>query len=247
MISRYRVYPYKQGSRSARLLAKMLGGKVLRHVNSNYIPRNGDVVVNWGSSSYPDLPPSKPLNSDISLAKCKLRAFKKLSSAGVSIPAFWEARQAVEELPEGFYPIVCRTVLDGHSGEGIVIANSKEELVTAPLYTQYIKKKEEYRVHVFQDEVFFVQRKARKFSATTPDWRVRNLSGGFVFVECPLVDVVPDVVSQAIAAISALNLDFGGVDVIWNEDRAKAYVLEVNTACGLEERTAEKYAEIFKR
>jgi glutathione synthase/RimK-type ligase-like ATP-grasp enzyme len=47
-------------------------------------------------------------------------------------------------------------------------------------------------------------------------------------------------------AVAALGLDFGGVDVIWNERRQMAYVLEVNTACGLEGQTVNDYAEAFR-
>jgi D-alanine-D-alanine ligase-like ATP-grasp enzyme len=42
-------------------------------------------------------------------------------------------------------------------------------------------------------------------------------------------------------------LDFGAVDVIWNEKEDKYYVLEVNTACGLEGTTLDKYVEQFRR
>jgi len=149
------------------------------------------------------------------------------------------------------FPVVCRTKLRGHSGDGIVIANNADELVDAPLYTKYIKKKDEYRVHVARHEddfdVFFIQRKARKLDVEEPNWLVRNLDGGFVFVEAQRVDVPDDVIEQAQRAIKALGLDFGGVDVIWNEREQKAYVLEINTACGLEERTALRYKDAIVR
>lgn len=240
----FKVYPYKQGSAGAKALAVALGGKVLKHVGSKYRPKAGDVVVNWGAGAPPVLAPATTLNRDVRVAQCKLATFKTLKAAGVRIPQFKDNKQSF--LEEGWdeghaYPVVCRTKLRGHSGDGIVIANDADELVEAPLYTKYIKKKDEYRVHVFCDEVFFIQRKARKLDNEQPNWMVRNLAGGFVFVECPQHEVPDDVSHQARDAIAALGLDFGGVDVIWNEKEGKAYVLEINTACGLEERTAEKY------
>lgn len=240
----FKVYGYKQGSASAKALAAALGGKVLKHVGSKYKPRRGDVVINWGSGNVPDFRPATTLNADVTNAQCKLAAFKALSRAGVRVPAFVETKAEAADLN---FPVVCRTKLRGHSGDGIVIAEEPKDLVNAPLYTQYVKKKDEYRVHVFRDRSFFIQRKARKLDVEDPNWRIRNLAGGFVFVAVEERDTPRDVLDNAVRSIAALGLDFGGVDVMWNEKEQQAYVLEVNTACGLEERTAECYrAEILR-
>jgi len=237
-----RLYPYKQGSASAKKLAEAVGGKVLKLEGSKYAPRAGDLVVNWGSSRCPDFQPATTLNSAqaVAVAGCKLKSFHALADADVRIPMFMEDKAQID-----MFPVVCRTKLNGHSGEGIVIANNAEELVDAPLYTKYVKKKDEYRVHVVKDGIVFVQRKARKLDVEDPNWQVRNLAGGFAFVEVDILQVPEDVTQQALDAIAALGLDFGGVDVMWNEREGKAYVLEVNTACGLEDRTADKYREAF--
>src|SRR3546814_3666736 len=84
----------------------------------------------------------------------------------------------LEDIPDEAFPIVCRTVLSGHSGVGIVIADNRDDLVPANLYVKYVKKKEEYRVHlgildindpfneaqhgISQPIVIAAQRKARK-------------------------------------------------------------------------------------
>lgn len=238
---KFKVYPYKQGSASAKTLATHLNGKVLKREGSKYSPKPGDCIVNWGSSSVPGFGPATVLNSDLSKAQNKLIAFEEFRNAEVSIPSYWTDRN---DIPLDVYPVLCRTVLGGHSGAGIVIASNPEELVDAPLYVQYVKKKDEYRVHVVKDKVIFVQRKARKLDVPNPNWMVRNLAGGFVFVDATGQAPVP-VIDQSIIALHALGLDFGGADVIWNDKTQKAYVLEVNTACGLEDRTAEKYAEAF--
>lgn len=244
MKTRSNVYPWKQGSRSAKELSLALGSKVLKHENSKYRPRPGDVVINWGSSNVPDFRPAAVLNPNVQTAQCKLASLTVLNLYDVNVPPFWTNRDNIQD---DDFPVVCRTKLNGHSGDGIVIANTSEELVEAPLYVKYIKKKHEYRVHVFHDTAFFVQRKARKLEVENPDWKIRNLAGGFVFAECDLLDVPEDVIEQARLAIEALGLDFGGVDVIFNEYERKAYVLEVNTACGLEARTAARYAEQIRR
>lgn len=241
-MTKIRIYPYLVGSRSAKKLSETLNGKVLKHAGSKYKDAPGDVVINWGSSNCPRFVHARVLNRDVADAQCKLRSFKRMGDAGVNIPEWCEDKN---NIPDEAFPVVCRTKLKGHSGDGIVISNNREELVDAPLYVKYVKKKEEYRVHVANNEVFFVQRKARKHDIENPNWKVRNLAGGFVFVEelnCPEV-----IQQEALKAINALGLDFGGVDIIWNEKENQAYVLEVNTACGLEERTALKYAESLRR
>jgi len=125
------------------------------------------------------------------------------------------------------------------------MAASRDELVRAPLYVRYVPKQDEYRVHVAFGRVIAVQRKARRTDVENPNWQIRNHANGFVFaregVQAPIA-----VIDQAVAAVAAMGLDFGGVDVIWNDRRRAAYVLEINTACGLEGQTVNDYAEAFR-
>jgi D-alanine-D-alanine ligase-like ATP-grasp enzyme len=51
---------------------------------------------------------------------------------------------------------------------------------------------------------------------------------------------------QALLAIEACGLDFGAVDIIFNERKQTAFVLEVNTAPGLTGQTVAGYVERFK-
>lgn len=241
---KFRVYPYKQGSASAKALSEVLEGKVLKLNGSKYRPKAGDVIINWGAGGCPKFGPARVLNGDVSAAANKLTSFRKFTEGQVRVPPFVTTKAEAGRLQ---FPVVCRQKLTGHSGEGIVIANNAGELVDAPLYTQYVKKKDEYRVHVIGGEAFFIQRKARKLDVEAPNWQVRNLAGGFVFVEVEAADVPDDVLTQATRAVAALGLDFGGVDVMWNENEGRAYVLEINTACGLEERTAARYREAVLR
>lgn len=247
---RIRIYPYKQGSRSARALADALGGRVLKLEGSRFRQRDGDLIINWGSTGFvgQGVHPRDFLNGGgvVGAASNKLAAFQRLSEMGVHVPRFWTS---VEDIPDDYpfdrRPIVCRTVLNGHSGRGIVLASSKAECVPAPLYVEYIPKQDEYRVHVVGDRVVAVQRKARRLDVEEPNWQVRNHANGFNFVregvECP-----PDCLQQCLSAVAALGLDFGAVDAVWNEREGRAYVLEVNTAPGLEGTTVDDYANAFR-
>lgn len=240
------LYPYNQGSKSAKALAKALGIKRLKHEGKPIQVRGG--LINWGCSSFP-----RKITHDgvfnppdcVAVAVNKLQSFNALKGS-VSIPDFTEdAVEASKWLAEGV-TVVARTKLTGHSGEGIIIVEKEEELPHAPLYVKYIPKKEEYRLHVFRDKVFFVQQKKR--NKAIPDnrisWKVRNHGNGFIYAHKD-VDVPEKAKEQAIMSIKELGLDFGAVDVIYNNKQDKFYILEINTACGLQGTTLKKYVEVF--
>lgn len=244
-----KIYAYNQGSASAKALAEALGIKRVKHEGK---PLTVDVLINWGASAIQRAIKGVPriLNVPGAIAKAsnKLETFKALAEAEVSKPVCTSDKAvAAAWITDDKCAAVCRTKLNGHSGDGIVIAETLEQLVDAPLYTRYIKKKEEYRIHVFQGDAFFVQRKARKHDV--PDdqvnWKVRNLAGGFIFANKD-VEVEDAARVQAVNAVAALGLDFGAVDIIRGTD-GNWYVLEVNTACGLEGTTLEKYVAKFQQ
>lgn len=259
------LYPYKMGSESARLLQialKARGRRCLRvRADGNYKHRATDFVVDWGNEHTP----SKWLNgqtlisdktrwlnplSTIQVARNKLLTFDKLKQHGVSIPDYTEDRESAKDLfASGQWPVVlARHSLTGQAGAGIEIEDdayqSQQNFPVAPLYVKYMKKKAEYRVHVvIGGKVIDVQQKKKKAGWTGErDSRIRNLANGYVF--CRDNIIVPEAVkAEAIKAVGALMLDFGAVDVIWNEKNQKAYVLEVNTAPGLEGATVDRYAD----
>lgn len=242
---RIRIYPYRQGSKSAKALATGLGGRVLRLEGSTFVPRHNDVIINWGSSQCPPFEPTL-INWEIATRKAsnKRLSFEALAKEGVSTPSFAATKDSVSW--DGL--VVVRHKLTGHSGEGIEIVNHNagaDDLPDAPLYVQYIPKKDEYRVHIIGTSIIAVQRKARRLEVEEPNWRVRNHANGFVFVRND-VNAPESVLSEATKAIAALGLDFGAVDVIWNEKQGAAYVLEVNTAPGLEGQTVDDYVNGFK-
>ena len=254
---RYRVLPYRTGSKGAKALAEALGGKVLKLEGSGFKPTLQDVIVNWGNTS-------SPLTEDYCLnapAKIRTASNKRLffermaGAAGDITPRFWITRQ---DIPEDAFPVVCRTVLAGHSGEGIVIAATPAELVPAPLYVEYVKKQDEYRIHVGLNSRFVlgdamldaakiisVQQKRRRTDHENPNWQIRNHANGFIYARA---DVNPpdDVINKAKQALLASGLEFGAVDVIYNQQQSRAYVLEINTAPGLEGQTVADYAAYFK-
>ena len=258
---RVRVLPYKQGSRGAKALATALNGKVLKVEDSKFVPRSSDVIINWGNSTEASRATLNNNGERLAQATNKRAFFEKLAGKD-SLPRFWTSQ---EDIPEDAFPVVCRQILQGHSGAGIVMAADRSSLVPCSLYTEYVKKKHEYRVHVgrrwvdfgvgtataigVEGEVVYsvisVQQKKRRLEHPDPNWQVRNHANGFIYARS---DVNPpaSVLKVAKDVLKELDLDFGAVDVIWNESEAKAYVLEINTAPGLEGSTVTDYKEFFE-
>lgn len=243
-----KVFPYRAGSRGAKALADAVGGRVLLRKGSKYRFREGDLVINWGASDCPFTGRGVANQPDsIEPASNKLKCFIAMEAAGVSIPPYARNLKDAAKLQ---FPVMCRTKLQAHSGDGIVVAERPDQLVNASLYTQYLKKKHEYRVHVLRapgagTSIITTQRKAKKNGAVDANFMVRNLANGFVYV---MGEHTPKCVeNEAKKALESTGLAFGAVDVIYNEGQDKAYVLEINTAPGLEDRTAEAYAKAFKK
>lgn len=234
---------YNPKSKGAKRLAKLLGGRVWKL--GDHLPSDA-TLINWGDSKCSI---QGQLNPPSALGRMsnKRTAFDALSSAGVPIPRY--AKEKEDVTWSGL--TVVRHKLTGHSGEGIELVEKKENLPDAPLYVEYIKKEQEYRIHVGKVKgtvrVIAEQRKARNKSIPDADvdWQVRNHKNGFVFVrqDCSPPDCV---LSAACAALSASGLDFGAVDVVYNGKEDRAYVLEINTAPGLEGTTIKDYADFFR-
>jgi glutathione synthase/RimK-type ligase-like ATP-grasp enzyme len=247
-----KLYSYNNGSASAKALAAGLGIKMIKHEGEE-LDILKHVVINWGCSQFSRVFYNKQtLNIPLAIAKAvnKLTAFQTMKDV-VNIPEFTDDRYEAINWLAGGHTVVARTKLNGHSGEGIVIVEPKfeagQEIPDAPLYVKYIKKNAEYRIHVFQEEVFFVQKKARKLDVPDEEvnWQVRNHQNGFIYANQD-VQVQEEAKKQAIMAVKTLGLDFGAVDII-ETAKGRVFVLEVNTACGLEGTTLQKYIEQFNK
>jgi len=242
------LYSYNRGD-SAKALKEALGCKLIALENSRYKGSQDKVVINWGCSSLPDeVMKSVVLNHPNAIKKAvdKRLSFESFKEVMETTPFTTNKEEAIEWIKKG-KEVVVRGKVNGHGGEGISLCSNEQELPDAPLYTQYIPKTEEYRVHVFQGKIIFRQRKARSFDVPNDkvNWKVRNLAGGFIFAnqEIILTQACED---MAILSVKSLGLDFGSVDIIYNKTRDAYYVLEVNTASGLQGKTLEAYVGAFK-
>lgn len=137
-------------------------------------------------------------------------------------------------VPPGFqFPCLARKIT-GHGGTDIVPVFEEKEIPWRVAsgwdwFSSYVNTRTEYRVWVFREYRLGVYEKVMK---RPNDYKYvgRNFRNGFDFEPC----VVPHrgVFPIATAAIHALGLDFGAVDMVLGED-GLLYVLEVNTAPGV--------------
>ena len=238
--------PYKMGSKSAKVLARSLG--ILR-VRDTYVPKQRDFIINWGKSSLQTRYPMKVLNHPayVRIAANKLLTYQTLVESEFDhLPEWTISKELAQSWIDQDYKVYCRTQLTGHSGSGIVISDSNNPLVDAPLYTRNVKSKYEYRIHVFDGKILDVQQKKKRLDWSGPSIQgIRNASNGWIYaregVECN-----PMVTNAALEAVNILGLDFGAVDIGYNQYEDKCYVFEINTAPGLEGTTLQLYTEAIR-
>jgi len=239
------VWPFRMSSIGSKLLAKKLD--VFRvYPDRKYRYKPGDVVVNWGNSGYPKwyVPGMVMLNppDNVKNAIDKVMCFKILAKARIPIPQVEYEREKCDILEGDIW--LARTLTKANEGRGIVLIKKGDAIPKAKLYTKHLRHKHEFRVHVFNGKaVDFQQKRRRRGVEVNP--LIRSWDNGWVF--CRDDVHTPDcVTSVAERAVRALGLDFGAVDVAYREQENKAYVLEVNTAPGLEGYTIEAYAREVK-
>lgn len=243
-----KIFPYKLASKSAKDLAQALRVKRIRP-GSSYRPTRYTRVINWGSSQFP-FPSINTINEPrcVAIASNKLLALQSLKQAGVSTIEFTTSSATVQGWLNLGIKVVVRHKLNANSGDGIQILRHGDVVPYARLYTKYMKKDREFRIHVFQGRVFDFQEKRKRngvrFEEGMNNSLIRSHLNGWIF--CRAGVFVPEYVKQeAIKAVRALGLDFGAVDVI--DNGGKAYILECNTAPGLEASTLNNYVNEFRK
>lgn len=255
------VFPYTLGSHSARALAGELSTKRIR-ANGRYKFFPNHLIINWGNSGFPSWASQAAYNrmlnkpQNVKNASEKIKTFQLLSAAGMAaqLPEWTTSMETAKGwlahpvYGQGKNAVVCRTLTRANSGRGIVLASSIAELVSAPLYTRYKPKEDEYRVHVTaRFGVIDVQEKRKKTGAEKDETKkyIRSHDNDWVFcredVQCP-----ESVKEAAEKALNALGLDFGAVDIGYHPKYGIA-IYEVNTAPGLEGQTLVNYANTFRR
>jgi len=255
------IYPYNLYSESARELSFSLSDLKCKRVrekgNYSFQVKN-HMILNWGNPRIPKWWKEKNYiyrdnnimlfcNNPESVAKAQNKhvALECMLNK-VRIPSFTTFKDVAQRWIKKDRVAVARTLLRGCGGRGIYLVDNENHLPDCALYTRYVKKSAEYRIHIFMGNVLHMQKKMLRNGSEGNNFQIRNYNNGWIFGSKNIA-VPQDVVEQALLAVKALNLDFGAVDVGWQEKSQKAFVYEVNTAPALEGTTLDLYSQQVRR
>lgn len=236
------IFPWSMHSEPAEKLRNVLSNKLDYKVfkvfaNKGFEPRPGQAILDWGRSDIPkwDRPDLNWLNhpDKVRNAVDKLRSFARFEHYGVNCVPFTRHYQKAAFWLETDKWVVCRQDTSGYDGKGLFLAKTPNQLVPAPLYTQFIQSTREFRAYIFRGEgIDLLEKKdgSNPYIRTDGnDWSYQRTSHWPAEWEV-----------EARKAVKACGLDFGGVDMLW--DGHKWWVLEVNTAPDIAYLTVEKFA-----
>jgi len=170
----------------------------------------------------------------------KLTQYRWFQEQGLSALEFTQDVDVVFEWMSSGFDVFGRRLLSSSCGHGIIVLPAKSDISVldsappCPVYTKYKKKKREFRVHVYKDKVVAVTEKRKRAGFEgTRDTKIRNLENGYVF--CQTVTNEPDGLRElALAAARVSPSDFRGVDIGYNERNNELFIIEVNSAPGVQ-------------
>jgi glutathione synthase/RimK-type ligase-like ATP-grasp enzyme len=206
--------------------------------NRAYRPTAGDLIVGWGAGDpaawYERAARLRYLNKPSAVAQCvsKITTLRRLAAGNVTGIVPWAVRraEALTWAREG-YRVMARTMTEGRDGEGAQILNTPEEVTAsdAPLYTMFIPKAAEYRVHVFDDAIIGKQLRVRRDDAQITNQHIRTSANGWGLTRDWDVEIPALILEDSRRAVASLGLTFGAVDI--GVDRwGRHFVFEVNSA-----------------
>lgn len=224
------------GKLKIRLVSKHLGSNSLKALAQELSKATGYKVFRS------NLGKSNRNNITYGDGKDKVYQYNWFQQQGVPALEFTTSIEKAREWCKNNQTVFARTLTKSSEGKGIVVAETPEQVPMAPVYTLYKKKKKEFRVHVFQSKVVAVLEKRRKKGAYTGESKIRNTANGYVFCR-ENVEEPSGIRELAIAASKVTASDFKGVDIGYNEKLGQLFVIEVNSAPGMEGTTVLEYVK----
>lgn len=251
-----KVCQYVNKPRSARVIAEGLSEALREEVlrinakpsRSTYRGREGDIVINWGRSGV------QVYDDRVVLINSR-RAVGICADKRVTLTALSDYNESDIVRPIPIYrpgsprmtPVVARTELTGHSGSGAVLIRPEDELIEAPLYTKYVEKAAEYRVHGFLSHnggfsCMVTQKRKRRGSevAEGSSSFIRSHENGWIHSVNNVDPVSPQVLLTIGEMFGHIGLDFGAADLCQSTD-GDWYLLEINTAAGLGQTSVKNF------
>lgn len=181
----------------------------------------------------------------------KLEELQTLATAGVSTPRFYEASGIIDLIGTDTVrmPLLGRKARHTR-GRDIRPVLQEQEIPWriasgSEFFVEFIPWVREYRVWVYRRRHLgtYEKRMTRPVEYTRIGSSSKN---GFGFYIVPSDEVPRRAVHEAAHAVDALGLDFGAVDILEGKD-GKFYVLEVNTAPGVESTERQVIKALAKK
>lgn len=181
----------------------------------------------------------------------KLTQYRFFKEKGLSALEFTTDKFVAEQWLTDGHTVFGRKLLNASCGDGIVVSTPESTTFpeNCPVYTKYKKKKREFRVHVFKDKVVAIVEKRRKANwEGQRDSKIRNLANGYVFCQDVVLtdELKARIVALSLAAGQLCQSDFKGVDLGYNEKNDDLFVIEVNSAPGIEGSNVDAYVNAIK-
>lgn len=179
----------------------------------------------------------------IELCVFKSRFSKFMNEKGFYAPVFHSGGK-----PEEF-PVLIRKSLTGTGGKGIVIVKNMEEFeqqFESPYFwTPFVKMSSEFRVHVLGGNFIKIFKKI----ITTPgveeaEYPIRNVASGYHYARKEMHKENFKVLRQLEEKLrEVFPTGFYGLDVGWDVINKRYFIIEANSAPGLNTQTVKMYAE----
>ncbi len=224
----------RKGGITANALAKTCKARCFKFqskINWN------DFVINYGEQT-----PNAHLNNKVNFDKVRVQ--KLLENYDIRMPELYSKNETIENIK---FPVLARK--NFHSkGRDIIYIKDKNALINLrssgrsyDFLVKYIDKVSEYRVHILKGFTSFVSVKVN--DEEDRNEIVRNRNKGWKQIEYD-GEFKNSLIKLSDKVMDVLKYDFGAIDIIRDENN-KLYVLEVNSAPGLEERKLKIYANYF--
>ncbi len=231
-------------TRTTKETAEALGADLgMIAINQQKEPFDGkpECVIRWGNGHGLGYVPKKVINKQKAVNKAvnKLDAIKLFNQHGVRTAKF-----------ATHVPCVGRSSFHTQ-GQDFWLCWQPDHMITATMegaeyFIEYIPIKQEYRVHVMDGKVSFLQRKYEKDRISSAFMGVQGFRNNWhksIYKGEPAQEII----DTAINSVGVLGLDFGGVDILINMKDNLPYVAEVNTGPALPTPEVRKfYVDYFK-
>lgn len=200
-------------------------------------------IIRYGNS-FGNFSKEIGLNSPAFISLC---ANKKMFSELLLHNSFYTPEYRKDKDLE--FPLLIRQTLFGHGGEGIILCKNEEEFKQNwrdNYWTKYIPTQFELRVHVLGDKIVKI---FRKDSIEKEEFPIRNNATCHFSIRDPekyskLKELINDL-NILFSLVEGVNFGFYALDVGWNSDRKEYFIFEANSAPGLNEHTANVYADFL--